>query len=98
MVERQIDRLHPTVRAGGLGTWPPGALWGDVGADAARSGLETAVAQEVTFFDTADVYGDGRSERFCGGLHRAHPEIFVATKMGRRVEQRAEDLHLHNFL
>jgi aryl-alcohol dehydrogenase-like predicted oxidoreductase len=98
MEERQIDRLERTVSVVGLGTWQLGADWGDVQADAARTVLETAVAQEVTFFDTADVYGDGRSERFCGKLHGAHPEIFVATKMGRRVEQLPENYSLENFL
>ena len=52
---------------------------------AAQDTLEAAFEAGITFFDTADVYGDGRSERFCGGLLRRHPEVFVATKMGRRV-------------
>ena len=98
MEERQIERLDRTVSVVGLGTWQLGADWGDVNEDAARSVLETAVEHEVTFFDTADVYGDGRSERFCGQLHREHPEVFVATKMGRRAEQLPENYSLENFL
>ena len=52
----------------------------------------------VTFFDTADVYGDGRSERFCAQLRQRHPDVFVATKMGRRVDQEPENYNRENFL
>ena len=52
----------------------------------------------MTFFDTADVYGDGRSERFCAELRKRHPDVFVATKMGRRVEQLTENYTRENFL
>ena len=92
MEEREIKRLDRTVSVVGLGTWQLGADWGDVSEGAAHAVLEAAVEHEVTFYDTADVYGDGRSERFCGELHRAHPEVFVATKMGRRVEQLPREL------
>ena len=44
------------------------------------------------------MYGDGRSERFCAGLRERHPEVFVATKMGRRVDQVAENYNRENFL
>ncbi len=61
--------------------------------------LQAAVESGVTFFDTADVYGDGRSERvigrFLGG--NAGQGITVATKMGRRVEQSEENYTLENF-
>jgi aryl-alcohol dehydrogenase-like predicted oxidoreductase len=98
MEEREIRRLDRIVSVVGLGTWQLGADWGDVTDDSARGVLEAAVDRGVTFFDTADVYGDGRSERFCGELHRAHPEVFVATKMGRRVEQLTENYNRDNFL
>ncbi len=98
MEAREIKRLDRIVSVVGLGTWQLGADWGDVAEDAARAVLEAAVEHEVTFFDTADVYGDGRSERFCGELHRAHPEVFVATKMGRRVEQVPENYNRQSFL
>ncbi len=98
MEEREIARLERTVSVVGLGTWQLGADWGDVDEDAARSVLDAAYHHEVTFFDTADVYGEGRSERFCGELHRAHPEVFVATKMGRRVEQLPENYNRENFI
>src|SRR5258708_18792913 len=98
MEAREIKRLDRIVSVVGLGTWQLGADWGDVAEDAAQAVLEAGVEHEVTFFDTADVYGDGRSERFCGELHRAHPEVFVATKMGRRVEQVPENYNRQSFL
>ncbi|BCW50140.1 aldo/keto reductase [Arthrobacter sp. StoSoilB13] len=53
----------------------------------------------VTFFDTADVYGDGRSEQLIGRFLRANPglDLLVATKMGRRVDQVPENYTLANF-
>lgn len=61
--------------------------------------LDAAVASGVTFFDTADVYGDGRSEQLIGRYLKAHPEldVFVATKMGRRADQLPENYNLDNF-
>jgi aryl-alcohol dehydrogenase-like predicted oxidoreductase len=98
MEQRTIDRLGQTVSAVGLGTWQLGADWGDVDPDAARATLEAAYDAGVTFFDTADVYGDGRSERFCAQLRQRHPDVFVATKMGRRVDQEPENYNRENFL
>ncbi|HEX3689536.1 MAG TPA: aldo/keto reductase, partial [Solirubrobacteraceae bacterium] len=68
METREIKRLDRSVSVVGLGTWQLGADWGDVSEDAADGVLETAFEQGVRFFDTADVYGDGRSETFCGRL------------------------------
>jgi aryl-alcohol dehydrogenase-like predicted oxidoreductase len=98
MEQRAIARLGRAVSVVGLGTWQLGADWGDVGAESARAVLATAYAQGVTFFDTADVYGDGRSERFCAELRAQHSDVFVATKMGRRVEQLTENYTRENFL
>jgi len=98
METREIPRLGHDVSVVGLGTWQLGADWGDVSAAAAEEVLEAAHDAGVTFFDTADVYGDGRSERFCGALHQRHPEVFVATKMGRRVEQVPENYNRENFV
>ncbi len=69
----------------GLGCWQlGGADWGDVGDDEAMDILNTAADAGVTFFDTADVYGDGRSERLVGRFLRERgSEFFVATKLGR---------------
>ena len=98
MEERVIPRLGRRVTVIGLGTWQLGADWGDVAADDARAVLDAAVEEGITFFDTADVYGDGRSEQFCGELHRRHPELLIATKMGRRAEQVPENYVREHFL
>jgi aryl-alcohol dehydrogenase-like predicted oxidoreductase len=95
---REIPRLGRDVSVVGLGTWQLGADWGEVSDAAAAEVLEAAYGAGVTFFDTADVYGDGRSERFCGALHQRHPDVFVATKMGRRVDQVPENYNRENFL
>jgi aryl-alcohol dehydrogenase-like predicted oxidoreductase len=69
----------------GLGCWQlGGADWGNVGDAEALEILNTAAEAGVTFFDTADVYGDGRSERLVGRFLRDHGSgFFVATKLGR---------------
>ena len=70
----------------GLGCWAIGSEWGDVTATDARGVLKTSLDNGVNFFDTADVYGDGRSEKFVGELIKSTSEkIFVATKAGRRL-------------
>jgi aryl-alcohol dehydrogenase-like predicted oxidoreductase len=70
----------------GLGCWQFGGDWGAVSEDDARATLDAAYASGVTFFDTADVYGGGRSETFIGRwLADAKPQnVLVATKLGRR--------------
>jgi aryl-alcohol dehydrogenase-like predicted oxidoreductase len=98
MEQRTIERLGRSVSVVGLGTWQLGGDWGSVSPGHARATLQAAVDQGITFFDTADVYGDGRSEQFCGELHRRHPEVFIATKMGRRAEQLPENYNRQNFL
>ncbi len=72
----------------GLGCWQIGGSdWGKVDDAAAFEILETAVAAGINFFDTADVYGDGRSESLIGQfLKRTKAQIFVATKLGRTSE------------
>jgi aryl-alcohol dehydrogenase-like predicted oxidoreductase len=98
MEQREIRRLGRSVSVVGLGTWQLGADWGSVSPADARATLEAAIDQGVTFFDTADVYGDGRSERLCGELHDRHSEVLIATKMGRRAEQLPENYNRQNFL
>jgi aryl-alcohol dehydrogenase-like predicted oxidoreductase len=98
MEQRTIERLKQDVTVVGLGTWQLGADWGAVAPEDATATLEAAVTEGITFFDTADVYGDGRSEQFCGELHRRHPDLFIATKMGRRVEQLTENYNREAFL
>jgi len=71
----------------GMGCWQIGGSWGEVDEDAALATLQAASDAGVTFFDTADVYGDGRSERLVGTFLKSAPEgVFVATKMGRRAD------------
>lgn len=81
----------------GLGTWQLGADWGEVSEGDARAVLDAAADAGVTFFDTADVYGDGRSESIIGAWRTGHPDVFVATKMGRRVDQVPENYTAENF-
>jgi aryl-alcohol dehydrogenase-like predicted oxidoreductase len=71
-----------------LGTWALGGDWGSVAEDDAYAALNRAIDLGVNFLDTADVYGDGRSEKLIGRLLRDRPddEIFVATKAGRRLD------------
>ena len=82
-----MGKTGRTVSVIGLGTWQLGADWGEVADADALATLEAAAQAGVTFFDTADVYGDGRSERLIGRFLAAHPglPVMVATKMGRRV-------------
>ena len=77
----------------GLGTWQLGADWGEVSEADAFDVLDAAYEAGVTFLDTADVYGDGRSEQLIAAWRASRPdaEVLVATKMGRRVEQRLEN-------
>ncbi|OPF81094.1 aldo/keto reductase [Streptomyces antioxidans] len=99
MEQREFGRLGRKVSVVGLGTWQLGADWGEVDENDALTVLDTAVEAGVTFFDTADVYGDGRSEQLIGRYLRSRPDagIFVATKMGRRLPQLAENYALDNF-
>ena len=71
-----------------LGTWAFGGDWGTVSEDDAYAALNRAVDLGVNFLDTADVYGDGRSEKLIGRLLKDRPndEILVATKAGRRLD------------
>ncbi len=89
MQTRTTDRLGRELSVVGLGAWQLGGDWGDVGDDDAHAVLDAAVADGITVIDTADVYGDGRSERLVGDAVRRHPDagLTVATKMGRRVDQ-----------
>ncbi|GAA4698516.1 aldo/keto reductase [Nocardioides conyzicola] len=95
MEQRTLSKSKISVVA--LGTWQLGADWGDVSEDDALAVLEASVDAGVTFFDTADVYGDGRSEQVIGKFLKSHDGITVATKMGRRMDQVPENYSLDNF-
>ncbi|MBM7086129.1 aldo/keto reductase [Micromonospora humidisoli] len=99
MEQRSFDRLGRQVGVVGLGAWQLGADWGQVSESDALAVLAAAVESGVTFLDTADVYGDGRSEQLIGRFLRDNPGhgLTVATKMGRRVPQTPQAYTLDNF-
>ena len=86
MQTRQLGRTGRAVGVIGLGCWQLGADWGEVSESDAMAVLHAAVDAGVTFLDTADVYGDGRSERLVGRLLTERQGLTVATKMGRRAD------------
>ncbi|NLT54129.1 MAG: aldo/keto reductase [Actinomycetales bacterium] len=88
METRTLGRTGRSVGVVGLGCWQLGGSWGEVAESDALGVLDAAVAAGVTFLDTADVYGDGRSERLIGRFLRERPDadVTVATKMGRRAD------------
>ncbi|MDQ1598005.1 MAG: hypothetical protein QOI70_1429 [Microbacteriaceae bacterium] len=99
MDTRTLGRTNRSVSVIGLGTWQLGGDWGEVTEADARAVLDASVAAGVTVFDTADVYGDGRSETLIGEYLADNPgnEITVATKMGRREAQDPANYTLDNF-
>jgi aryl-alcohol dehydrogenase-like predicted oxidoreductase len=99
MEQRTAGRIGRAISVIGLGTWQLGADWGQVDEKDALAVLDAAAASGVTFFDTADVYGDGRSEQLIGRFLASHPglPLMVATKMGRRVAQDPALFTLDNF-
>ncbi|TDL43182.1 aldo/keto reductase [Microbacterium oleivorans] len=99
MHQRPLAATGRSVSTIGLGTWQLGADWGDVSEADALEVLAASVEAGVTLFDTADVYGDGRSESLIGRFLAAHPGhgVTVATKMGRRVAQEPENYTPENF-
>jgi len=99
MEQRVLGRTARRVGVVGLGAWQLGADWGEVTPEDALATLNAAVDAGVTFIDTADVYGDGRSETIIGELLRRRPGagLTVATKMGRRVPLDPALYTLDNF-
>ncbi|MGC8633291.1 MAG: aldo/keto reductase [Candidatus Limnocylindrales bacterium] len=87
MEYRRLGKTRRMVSAIGFGSWAIGGDWGSVDDASSLRALHAAADAGVTLFDTADVYGDGRSERLIGQFlrERAGESLFVATKMGRRA-------------
>lgn len=87
MEYRRLGRTDMDVSVIGFGAWPIGADWGPVDDGESMRALHTAIDAGVNFIDTADVYGDGRSERLVARLRKERPgdKIWVATKAGRRL-------------
>ncbi|MFA9406077.1 MAG: aldo/keto reductase [Anaerolineales bacterium] len=87
MQYRELGRTGWKVSAVSFGSWAIGGAWGPVKDDKSLAALHRAVELGVNFFDTADVYGDGRSERLLAQVRRQHSEtIYIATKAGRRLD------------
>jgi aryl-alcohol dehydrogenase-like predicted oxidoreductase len=87
MKQNTFGRTGRTVSEIGFGAWAIGGAWGDVSKDDAKAALHAALDSGVTFLDTADVYGDGRSEQLIAEVlkERGGDKPYVATKLGRRL-------------
>ena len=87
MQYRELGRTGWKVSTISFGAWAIGGTWGAVSDKESLAALHAALDHGVNFFDTADVYGDGRSERLLAQLRRESKESFrVATKAGRRLD------------
>jgi aryl-alcohol dehydrogenase-like predicted oxidoreductase len=88
MRHRRLGKTGWDVSEVGFGAWAIGGTWGEVPVEDAEGALDAAVECGIDFFDTADVYGDGHSERLIAGLRRRRPDaqMVVATKAGRRLD------------
>jgi len=86
MKYRKLGKTGFEVSEVSFGGWAIGGTWGDGEDEQSMAALEEAVDQGINFFDTADVYGDGRSERLLAKLrHETDKKIYIATKAGRRL-------------
>jgi aryl-alcohol dehydrogenase-like predicted oxidoreductase len=87
MKHRTLGRTGATISEIGFGAWQIGGAWGDVSEEDGKRALNAALDAGVTFIDTADVYGDGRSEKIIAAVlkERGGDKPFVATKAGRRL-------------
>src|SRR5918996_6131644 len=100
MEYRRLGTTDMSVSAISFGAWAIGGFWGPVDDEESMRALHAAVDAGVNFIDTADVYGDGRSERLVARLRRERPRdtIWVATKAGRRLpRQRPEGYSRENL-
>lgn len=88
MNQRPFGHTGQAVSEIGFGAWAIGGSWGDVSEADAKAALHAALDSGTTFIDTADVYGDGRSERIIAAVlaERGGARPFVATKAGRRLD------------
>jgi aryl-alcohol dehydrogenase-like predicted oxidoreductase len=93
MEYRKLGRTDMTVSAIGFGAWAIGGTWGPVRDEDSIAALHAAIDAGVNFIDTADVYGDGRSERLVARLRRERKgdTVFVATKAGRRLPKQTPE-------
>lgn len=93
MRHRQFGRTAFTTSDIGFGAWQIGGSWGDVSEADGRAALNAALDAGMTFVDTADVYGDGRSEKIIAEVLKARggKRPMVATKAGRRLSPHTAD-------
>src|SRR5215210_6278594 len=101
MEYRQLGRTDMRVSTISFGAWAIGGFWGAVDDEQSVRALHAAIDSGVNFIDTADVYGDGRSERLVARLKRERrgDQIWVATKAGRRLpEQTCEGYSRDNLV
>ena len=99
MKYREFSDLGWKVSEIGIGCWAIGSEWGDVSIEDAKEALYTSIDNGINFFDTADVYGDGRSEKIISEvLKNSNEQIYVATKAGRRLNpHNADGYNLKNI-
>lgn len=87
MKYRTLGRTGWKISEVSFGAWAIGGAWGAVEDNESLAALHKAVEMGVNFFDTADVYGDGRSERLLAELRREYKQkIYITTKAGRRLD------------
>ncbi|WP_437566414.1 aldo/keto reductase [Sorangium sp. So ce542] len=99
MEYRPLGRTGLRVSSVSFGAWAIGGTWGDVDDKESLAALHRAVDRGVNLFDTADVYGDGRSERLLARLRRERSEeIVIATKAGRRLSPHTVDSYTEGNL
>lgn len=99
MQYRELGRTGWNISAVSFGAWAIGGSWGQVDDKQSLEALHRAIDLGVNFIDTADVYGDGRSERLVAELHRGRKEeIHIATKAGRRLNPHTADGYNRNNL
>jgi aryl-alcohol dehydrogenase-like predicted oxidoreductase len=93
MQKRRLGRTDMEVSVVGFGAWAIGGSWGAVDDSESMRALHASIDAGVNFIDTADVYGDGRSERLVGQLRRERPgdTVWIATKAGRRLPKQTPD-------
>lgn len=93
MKNHSFGRLPFTVSNVGFGAWQIGGSWGDVSEADGRAALNAALDAGITFIDTADVYGDGRSEKIIADVLKTRDgeRPMVATKAGRRLSPHVAD-------
>jgi aryl-alcohol dehydrogenase-like predicted oxidoreductase len=97
---RRVGRTDMEVSEISFGAWAIGGDWGRVDDETSMRALHASVEAGINFFDTADVYGSGRSERLIARLKRERPgdRLFVATKAGRRLPRQVAEAYTRENL